>query len=120
MMADAASTTRIAVQETIAASGGMGLPIASIAFSPVKELDARLVPIREALNRIPRRAVEIADKGGIRIYVLGTGERYGTASPTFDRFGIDVDALPVPPAGLFIVEERTVYLRSTSQVSVVH
>ena len=54
------------------------------------------------------------------MYVLGVDERYSVASPTFDRLGIDVDAWPVPPAGLFIVEERTVYLRSTSPVTIVH
>jgi hypothetical protein len=120
MMADAASTARIPVQKTIAASDGMCLPIASLVFSPLEELDVRLLPIREALDRIPRRAIEIAEQGGIRMYVLGTGERYSAASPTFDRLGIDVDAWPIPPAGLFIVEERTIYLRSISPVTIVH
>jgi hypothetical protein len=120
MRDDAGSTSDITVQKTIAANGGMRLPIGSLAFSPLTELDDQLLPIREALDRVPRRAIEIAEQGGIRMYVLGIGERYRAASPTFDRRGIDVDAWPVPPAGLFIVEERTVYLRSTSPVSIVH
>jgi hypothetical protein len=31
-----------------------------------------------------------------------------------------VDSWPVPPAGLFVVEERTVYLRSSSPMTVAH
>ena len=36
------------------------------------------------------------------------------------RLGIDVDAWPAPPAGLFVVEERSVYLRSRSVMTVAH
>jgi len=42
------------------------------------------------------------------------------ASPALARLGIDVDAWPAPPAGLFVVEERTVYLRSLSTMTVAH
>ena len=35
-------------------------------------------------------------------------------------FQIDVDAWPSPPAGLFVVEERTIYLRSLDAMTVVH
>ena len=34
--------------------------------------------------------------------------------------GIDVDGWPVPPAGLFVVEERTVFLRNPSPMTVAH
>jgi hypothetical protein len=47
MMDDAASTARIVVQETIASNGGIRLPIASPAFSPLTELDDRLLPTKE-------------------------------------------------------------------------
>jgi len=47
-------------------------------------------------------------------------ERYGDASPALRRLAIDVDAWPAPPAGLFVVEERTVYLRSRSPMTVAH
>lgn len=33
---------------------------------------------------------------------------------------MDVDAWPAPPAGLFVVEERTMYLRSRSPMTVAH
>ncbi len=36
------------------------------------------------------------------------------------RLGVDVDAWPVAPAGLFVVEERTVYLRSATPMTVAH
>lgn len=36
------------------------------------------------------------------------------------RLGIDVDAWPAPPAGLFVVEERTVYVRSRSAMTIGH
>ena len=47
-------------------------------------------------------------------------ERYRDASKALQRLGVDVDAWPVPPAGLFVVEERTVYLRSLSAKTVGH
>ena len=34
--------------------------------------------------------------------------------------GVDVAAWPAPPAGLFVVEERSVYLRSRSPMTVAH
>lgn len=45
---------------------------------------------------------------------------YRAASPALCRMGIDVDAWPVAPAGLFVVEERTVYLRSVDPLTVIH
>jgi hypothetical protein len=46
--------------------------------------------------------------------VFATGERFGDRSPVLRRIVAGVDAWPIPPAGLFVVEERTIYLRSTS------
>lgn len=40
--------------------------------------------------------------------------------PALKRLGIDVDAWPAPPAGLFVVEERCVYLRSRSAMTIAH
>lgn len=56
----------------------------------------------------------------IRVVLLGTGESFAHGSPALTRLGIDVDAWPSPPAGLFVVEERTVYLRSRSPMTVAH
>lgn len=61
-----------------------------------------------------------AREAGIHIVLLISGEAYAHASPALARLGIDVDAWPCPPAGLFVVEERTVYLRSRSPMTVAH
>ena len=56
----------------------------------------------------------------VRVVLLAPGERYDEASPALARMGVDVDGWPAPPAGLFVVEERTVYLRSRSAMTVAH
>jgi hypothetical protein len=48
------------------------------------------------------------------------GERYHERSEALRRLAVDVDAWPAPPAGLFVVEERTMYLRSRSPMTVAH
>jgi hypothetical protein len=57
---------------------------------------------------------------GCRIRPLVGEERYCDASAALRRLGVDVDGWPVPPAGLFVVEERTVYLRSRSRMTIGH
>jgi hypothetical protein len=64
-----------------------------------------------------RRALADA---GIRIRVVEPGETFADASPALRRLGVDVDAWPIPPAGLFIVEERALLLRTTSPLTVAH
>lgn len=54
------------------------------------------------------------------IVTLEPGELYKNRSSALSRLQIDVDAWPAPPAGLFVVEERTVYLRSLDPMTVVH
>jgi hypothetical protein len=65
-------------------------------------------------------AVGYAERRGIRIVPLTPRRRYHEASGALRRLGVDVDGWPVPPAGLFVVEERTVYLRSVSPMTVAH
>jgi hypothetical protein len=76
--------------------------------------------VAQALRRFGQRALRYAAQRGTRIIPLSLGRRYRDASPALRRIGIDVDAWPVPPAGLFVVEERTVYLRSSSPMTVAH
>ncbi len=57
---------------------------------------------------------------GCRVRPLTRNERYRDVSPALRRLGVDVDAWPVPPAGLFVVEERTVYLRSFTPMTIGH
>jgi len=65
-------------------------------------------------------ALRLAVDAGIRIEVLERAERFRDRSLALRRLGAGVDDWPVPPAGLFVVEERTVYLRSTSPMTVAH
>ena len=81
-------------------------------------------PTAAAVDAVIRRfgadAFATAQRAGIRIIVLGTGERFGDRSPTLRRIAAGVDGWPIPPAGLFVVEERTIYLRSLSPMTIAH
>lgn len=74
----------------------------------------------ETLLRFGRGALAYAFRSRIRVMLLRQGELYREASPALARLGIDVDAWPAPPAGLFVVEERSLYLRSRSPMTVAH
>jgi hypothetical protein len=76
--------------------------------------------IVEALERYSLPLLERAAAASCRIRPLARHQRYADVSPALRRLGVDVDAWPVPPAGLFVVEERTVYLRSRSPMTVGH
>ncbi len=72
------------------------------------------------LNRFGTGAVAFAYRNGIRVVPLHGGQRYDDRSAALRRLKVNVDAWPAPPAGLFVVEERTVYLRSRSPMTVAH
>ncbi len=72
------------------------------------------------LARFGAPALAFAAARRIRIVPLGGTQPYRDASASLRRLGVDVDAWPVPPAGLFVVEERTMYLRSASPMTVAH
>jgi hypothetical protein len=74
----------------------------------------------ETLVRFGRGALAYAHAARVRVILLRVGEVYRAASPALARLGIDVDAWPAPPAGLFVVEERALYLRSRSPMTVAH
>jgi hypothetical protein len=76
--------------------------------------------IATTLERFGTGALSFARERHTRVAPLHRGETYAEASPALARLGIDVDAWPAPPAGLFVVEERTVYLRSRSAMTVAH
>jgi hypothetical protein len=61
-----------------------------------------------------------AARAGVRIVALDAGERFDDRSRALRRIGAGVDTWPLPPAGIFVVEERTIYLRSTSPMTVAH
>ncbi|HZV77837.1 MAG TPA: hypothetical protein VFF63_08785 [Candidatus Babeliales bacterium] len=72
------------------------------------------------LLRFGRGALAYALRNRIRIVLLRPEELYREASHALARLGIDVDGWPAPPAGLFVVEERALYLRSRSPMTVAH
>lgn len=76
--------------------------------------------VLETLLRFGHSALSYALRSRIRILLLRAGESYQEASPALARLGIDVDAWPAPPAGLFVVEERALFLRSRSPMTVAH
>jgi hypothetical protein len=76
--------------------------------------------VAQTLERFGPDALRFAARCGVRVVTLDRGERYWSASAALARLGFDVDAWPAPPAGLFVVEERSVYLRSQSPMTVAH
>lgn len=76
--------------------------------------------IAQTLYRFGEPVLKFAASRSIRVVGLTRGEKYDEASPALRRLRIDVDGWPAPPAGLFVVEERTLYLRSRSPMTVAH
>jgi hypothetical protein len=74
----------------------------------------------DTLVRFGAGALSYAIAGRIRIALLHPRELYRDASSALARLGIDVDTWPAPPAGLFVVEERALYLRSRGAMTVAH
>lgn len=81
---------------------------------------SRHAGIARTLAKFGIAALAFAHRHGIRIVPLAAAERYDVRSSALRRLGVDVDAWPAPPAGLFVVEERAVYLRSRSPMTVAH
>lgn len=76
--------------------------------------------IADVLGRFGHAVLHRVAEAKAVVRPLKRGEHYAEASPALRRLGIDVDAWPAPPAGLFVVEERTVYLRSCSPMTIAH
>jgi hypothetical protein len=76
--------------------------------------------IDAVLNSFGIGALRLAGSAGVRVIHLRPFESYRDRSPALRRLASGVDEWPVPPAGLFVVEERAVYLRSTSPMTVAH
>ncbi len=76
--------------------------------------------IETILGGFGRGALRATAAGGTRIVHLNDGEGYASRSRVLRRLGARVDDWPLPPAGLFVVEERTIYLRSLSPMTVAH
>ena len=79
-----------------------------------------LAAIDSVLDRFGAGALRLAAHSNVRVVHLRAREAYRDRSRALRRLASGVDDWPVPPAGLFVVEERTVYLRSTSPMTVAH
>lgn len=78
------------------------------------------IAIDAALDRYGPGALRVAADAGVRIVLLRNNETFCEHSPALRALTSSVDAWPVPPAGLFVLDERTVYLRTTSPMTVTH
>ncbi|GAC1391175.1 MAG: hypothetical protein NVSMB31_08450 [Vulcanimicrobiaceae bacterium] len=76
--------------------------------------------VLKTLARFGEPALAFAASKGIRVITLAAAQRYDETSPALRRLGVGVDEWPSPPAGLFVVEERSVYLKSRSPMTVAH
>jgi len=76
--------------------------------------------IAATLARFGEGALAFARERSIGVVPLARAQRYRDASASLRRLGVDVDCWPLPPAGLFVVEERTIYLRSATPMTVAH
>ena len=86
----------------------------------IESTDSECTIIIRVLRKFGSHALKFALRHNIHIVPLKRGERYQDRSSVLNRLGVDVDGWPAPPAGLFVVEERTVYLRSHSAMTVAH
>ena len=89
----------------------------------VRVIDAaptQVAAIEAVLARFGDGPRAVAERAGTRIVALATGQRFDDRSRVLRRLGAGVDGWPLPPAGVFVVEERTIYLRSTSPMTVAH
>ncbi|MDE2482034.1 MAG: hypothetical protein KGN02_07580 [bacterium] len=96
----------------------MGSNIFSLLI-PETERDVR-AKIVQVLTNFGDPILSTVTESGASIRPLCERERYAEASAALARLNIDVDSWPAPPAGLFVVEERTVYLRSLSPMTIAH
>ena len=68
----------------------------------------------------PAAALRCIEANGTTIVVLQPSQTFSEVSPALRRLAPGIDRWPIPPAGLFVTEERTIYLRSKSPMTVCH
>ena len=69
---------------------------------------------------IPPSICAFLAERGTKIIVVSGANAFCNASPALQSLGARVDDWPTPPAGLFVVSERTLYIRQVSAMTVVH
>lgn len=76
--------------------------------------------IESVIARFPAPLREALDATGQRVCRLKQNERYDEASSFLRTHKIDVDGWPAPPAGLYVVSDKTLFLRSHSAMTIAH
>jgi len=82
--------------------------------------DSAIAAIAPVLARFETEVLVRVAEAGIQIKPLLPGERFSDASLTLRRKRLFVDEWPFPPAGLFIVAERRLYLRILTPMTIAH
>lgn len=73
---------------------------------------------RRVIGLFPAHLRARVDAAGIRTVLIGVFEHYRDYSPLLAR--TDVDELDVPPAGMFLPQERALYVRVPTPMVVAH
>ncbi len=68
----------------------------------------------------PAAALRCMEANGTMIIVLQPSQSFCEVSPALRRLAPGIDCWPIPPAGLFVTEERAIYLRSKSPMTICH
>jgi hypothetical protein len=68
----------------------------------------------------PAAALRCMEANGTTIVVLHPSQTFSEVSPALRRLAPGIDRWPIPPAGLFVTEERAIYLRSKSPMTICH
>ena len=91
--------------------------ISALIHQPSVPAYAQIVRV---LSRFESRLLKRVAESGIRIRPLAHHQSYADVSPLIRELDINVDAWPVPPAGLFVVDERCMYLRRLTDMTIAH
>ncbi|TAM65811.1 MAG: hypothetical protein EPN48_18255 [Microbacteriaceae bacterium] len=68
----------------------------------------------------PEHVLAFAAKHGTRVVPLAPGVSYCISSVTLSKIAPHLDTCPSPPAGLYVIAEKTAYLRKVNDLAVVH
>jgi len=82
--------------------------------------DARLRVARTLTSAVPEPLLRYLEGARTIIRVLHPGERFIDVSASIEVAQANVDRWPIPPAGLFVVAERTLYLRLVTSMTIGH
>jgi hypothetical protein len=82
--------------------------------------EQRAATVRETISLYPSHLREIVSAAGIRVVLFPAVELFRQHSPYLRRRRFRADVSDEPPAGVFVLIERTLYLRDSSPKTVAH